>query len=91
MQFSWWLLHLNTWKLIKGNKSIGLSIVFEHPKWGKTDTLTEYLYILTFLCEIRRGYSPHTASIYKYFFENNIFCCRCVCPLGLEKGPLETV
>lgn len=41
---------------------------------------------VTFLCEIWEGALPLNASIYKYFFENNIFCHRCVCPLGLERA-----
>lgn len=77
ISFSWWLLELNLVDCGSKGKQTVYCI----------STSAEYLpYSLhvAFLFEI-------WASIYKYFFENNIFCHHRVCPLGLEKGPLETV
>lgn len=36
---------------------------------------------------LKHGEEGHAASIYHYFFENNIFCCGPVCPPGRGKGP----
>lgn len=63
--------------------------VSEH-KWGNRKIgYLPYIFQVTFLSEISGEHAPHIASIYKYFFENNIFRCRRVCPPGLQKGPAE--
>lgn len=80
-----------SWIQVKGLESDNEKQTISRLRKISQQNIYHIFYNSHFSGEIWGGHSPHAASIYKYFFESNIFCCRRVCPLGLEKGPLETV